>query len=37
MKKQKRPPRQVWIAVNDGGVPIGVYQTRKAAERVRQK
>ena len=27
----KRPTRLVWCLVNDAGVPVGVYRTRKRA------
>jgi hypothetical protein len=29
----KRPPRLVWVAVNDNGMAVGVYSTRKDALR----
>lgn len=30
--RKKRPVRQVWCLVNAGGVPVGVYPTRRAAK-----
>lgn len=30
--KKKRAARQVWCAVNERGVAVGVYPTRKAAK-----